>query len=110
MNENLIERFSRARRGIAKNNNDDRAQAEVWLLPRKLNSAVRQYYQPVRKPAEAGRWLDRPEMPNSAEIMDTEEGGSSSSDVVEIVPNRLEGAWESKGKKSDRQLELLHTN
>lgn len=96
MNENLIERFSRSKRG----HHTTHDKAEIWLLPQKLNDAVREYYQPARKPAEAGRWLDRPEMPNPTEVLDTEEGGSSSSDIVEIVPNRLEGAWESKGMAS----------
>lgn len=44
-------------------------------------------------------WTRRPEIPTSAEMLDEEPGNSSStSDIIEMVPNKRHGAWESKGK------------
>lgn len=97
MNDNLLEKFELAKRS-KRGNRDDKQTAEVWLLPPKLNASVREYYQSTKKPADAGPWLDRPELPTTAEILDDDGDGSSTSDVVEIVPNRAEGAWESKGQ------------
>jgi len=88
MNEDLIERFKR----------NNTTQVEILLLPQKLNNRVRQYYEPTKKPSEAGPWLDRPEMPTSEEIMDTDSDNSSNPDIVEIVPNRETGGWESQSK------------
>lgn len=96
MNENLLERFKEAKYS-QRGHREPKQTAEVWLLPPKLNAHVREYYQPTRKPAEAGPWVDRPELPTADEILDVEGNGSSSSDVIEIVPNRVQGAWESKG-------------
>jgi len=92
MNEDLIEVFSRNQRAKTLNKNP----AEESLLPPKLNGDILKYYQSVQKPADAGRWLDRPELPTSTEIMDMDDD-SLSSDVVEITPNQIEGPWESKG-------------
>jgi hypothetical protein len=91
MNENLIERFSRNRRADAPNRD------QSSLLREKLNIKVQQYYEPSQKPLGAGQWLDCPEMPTSAEVMDMD-GDSLSSDIIEIAPNIVEGPWESKGE------------
>jgi helicase required for RNAi-mediated heterochromatin assembly 1 len=93
MNEDLIERFKRGNGGKGHT-----TRAEVLILPQKLNNKVRQYYEPVEKPLAAGPWLNRPEIPTSAEILDIENVNSSSSDIVEIVPNRTIGGWESKSE------------
>ncbi|KAM0718692.1 hypothetical protein Q7P37_005763 [Cladosporium fusiforme] len=106
MNGTLLERFDREKRSQMGARNTQQT-AEVWLLQPKLNARVREYYQPTRKPADAGPWLDRPELPTAAEILDVEGDGSSTSDVVEIVPNRVEGAWESKEAYLSAQYELL---
>ena len=98
MNEDLIERFKRAKGKMPHRSNT--TQTEIWLLPQKLNNRVRQYYEPVKKPSEAGPWLDRPEVPMSDEILDIDSDNSSSSDVVEIVPIRETGGWESQGELS----------
>lgn len=96
MNEDLIERFRR-NKGAHRSN---KIQAEILLLPQKLNTRIRQYYEPAKKPSDAGPWLDRPEMPTSDEIMDIDSDNSSNPDIVEIVPNRETGGWESQGKFS----------
>lgn len=93
MNENLIERFSRNRRAEAFSAN------KTSMLREKLNIKVQEYYQPVQNPLSAGPWLDRPELPTSAEVMDMD-GDSEGSDIVEIAPNQIEGPWESKGRSS----------
>ena len=69
------------------------------MLREKLNLKVQEYYQPAQKPLSAGPWLDRPELPTSAEVLDID-GDSESSDVVEIAPNKIEGPWKSKGESS----------
>lgn len=95
MNENLIERFLRHRRADSPNKD------QTSMLREKLNPRVREYYYPAQKPLGAGPWLDRPELPTSAEVMDTDDA-SVSSDVVEIAPNKIEGPWESKGESSPK--------
>ena len=94
MNEHVQERFGRSRKP-AKVPPD---QAEVWILPQRLNEKVREYFEPPKKPVQGGHWLNRPEIPTSAEVLDKDTGGSTSSSEVELVPNRRKGAWESKGK------------
>jgi hypothetical protein len=96
MNENLIERFKRSKDAHRGN----KTQVEILLLPQKLNNRVRQYYEPAKKPSEAGPWLNRPAMPNSNEIMDIDNDDTSNPEIVEIVPNRETGGWESQGKFS----------
>jgi helicase required for RNAi-mediated heterochromatin assembly 1 len=99
MNEDLIERFKRTK-GAHRGN---KIQAEILLLPQKLNNKVRQYYEPSKKPSEAGAWLHRPEMPTSNEIMDIDDD-SSNPEIVEIAPNRETGGWESQGEFSHHSL------
>lgn len=96
MNEDLIERFKR-NKGAHRSN---KTQVEVLLLPQKLNNRVQQYYEPVKEPSQAGPWLKRPELPTSDEIMDIDTDNPSNPDIVEIVPNRETGGWESQGKSS----------
>ena len=93
MNENLSERFGRSRKAFR----PAREEANVWILPQKLNPKVSEYFEAAKKPVDGGPWLDRPEIPTSGEVLDRDTDGGSSSSVVEIVPNRPEGAWESKG-------------
>lgn len=95
MNEDLIERFERSKYS---NSRWSPEKVDIWVLPPKLNRLVSEYYQEPRKPLDAGPWLDRPELPTSDEVMDRDGGNASSSDIVDIVPNRPQGAWESKGK------------
>lgn len=96
MNENLIERFQRNKHAHRNN----KAQVDTWLLPQKLNNRVRQYYEPAKKLLQAEPWLSRPEVPTSDEMMDLDTDNSSNPDIVEIVPNRETGGWESQGKSS----------
>jgi hypothetical protein len=100
MNEDLIESFKRGKSAHRGN----KQQTEIWLLPQKLNNRVRQYYEPVKKASTAGPWLKRPEMLTSDELLDIDSDDSSNPDVVEIVPNRETGGWESQGKPSRHTL------
>lgn len=98
MNENLLERFQRGKPGRKDHGGDS---IQVWIQPQKLNNLVSEYYEAPRKPVEAGPWLERLELPSSAEILDVDgEGGSSSSEIVDLVPNKPKGPWESKGTYS----------
>ena len=94
MNEHLTERFGRSKKFVK----TPTAQAQVWIKPQQLNEKVRQYFDPPTKPVAGGHWLKRPEIPSSAEVLDKDTGGSTSSSEVELLPNRKKGAWESKGK------------
>lgn len=105
MNETLLERFSRSKQA----NRSPRGQAAVWLLPQRLNLKVRQYFEDTKKPVDGGPWLDRPEIPTSGEVLDTDTDNSPNSSVVEIVPNKLQGAWGSKGELVHSELYFSHT-
>jgi hypothetical protein len=48
MNEDLIERFKRTKNAYRGN----KTQAEILLLPQKLNNRIRQYYEPAKKPSD----------------------------------------------------------
>lgn len=93
MNEDLIERFTCNRRANAPSRDQSSPMRET------LNLKVQEYYHPAQRPLSAGPWLDRPELPTSAEVLDID-GDSESSDAVEIAPNRVEGEWKSKGESS----------
>lgn len=101
MNEDLSERWRGPRRG----NQPVRMQAEVVFLPPKLNTKVREYYE--APPAVGGDWLSRSEVPGPAEIMDREDTSNSSSDVVELPPNRPLGPFASKEEYLHTHYELL---
>ncbi|KAK5115668.1 hypothetical protein LTR62_000757 [Meristemomyces frigidus] len=104
MNEHLTERFGRSKQG----HRPEKEQAEVWVQPQQLNIKIRQYFEDLKqRPQDGGPWLLRPEIPTSGELLDTDENGSASSAVVEIVPNQPRGAWESKESYLSAQYELL---
>ena len=98
MNEDLLERFARSKKALKKGRDLEPDQAQVWILPQQLNLKVRKYFEDANKPVDGGRWLNRPEIPTSGEVLDIDVDGSSNSGVVEIVPNRPQGQWESKGE------------
>lgn len=103
MNEHLAERFGRSRRGAR----DEGDTAHVWILPPKLNPLVHQYFEPARIKVGGGSWLERPEIPTSEEVMDLDDTSSSgSTDIVELLPNRPKGAWESKEEYLSTHYEL----
>lgn len=97
MNEQLTERFGRSRSAFK----PERDQAQIWILPQRLNEKIRQYFEESNSPVAGGEWLTRSEIPTSEEILDEDPsstGGSTggSSDVF-VTPNKKRGAWESKG-------------
>ena len=94
MNEGLSELFGRSRNAF-RNTTD---QAHVWILPPRLNLKIRQYFEDAGKPVDGGSWLARPEIPTTGEVLDRDIDGSSNSSNVELVPNRPQGVWESKGE------------
>lgn len=98
MNEHLSERFGRASRG----QQYQRIQAEVVLLPPKLNRGISNYY--TSPTATGGEWLTRSEIPGSAEIMDRD---SRSSDVVELPANKPIGPYACAQEYLSTHYELL---
>lgn len=101
MNEHLLERFGRSKKGTR----HETQRVEVWLQPAKLNSRIRDYF--AGEAADGRKWLSRPEIPSSDELMDTDTNSSASSDIVEIAANRPTGAFEDKQKYLETQYELL---
>lgn len=91
MNEQVQERFGRSRKGVRQEN----GRVEIWAQPQQLNPRVREYFE--QQQVKGGSWLDYPEIPSATEVLDVNTEGSSTSDVVEIPPNRPKGAWESTG-------------
>lgn len=94
MNEHLLERFGRSK----KTKGPATDQVLIWVAPPKLNDKVRQYYEEADQPVEGGSWLDRPEIPTSAEILDLETADTTASGEVELKANRWKKAWRSKGE------------
>jgi helicase required for RNAi-mediated heterochromatin assembly 1 len=94
MNEHLPERFRGARRGVK----TETGEVHVWILPQQLNPKVRQYFEDARKAVDGEAWLERPEVPTTAEVLVTDPRLATFSNVVAIVPNKPIGAWKSKGQ------------
>lgn len=95
MNEVLVERF----RAGYRNSHVGGQEVLFSALPQQLNLRIREYFMDAAKTKSDSAWTTRPEIPTSAEVLDEESGNSpSNSDIIEIVPNKCHGAWESKGK------------
>lgn len=108
MNEHVQERFGRSRRGVQANYQPQ--QAKVLILPQKLNTRIREYYQTPQPPAECGNWARRPEFPTADEVLDLDTGGSSSSDStgsVIIPTNKVKGAFDGTEHYLSTHYELL---
>jgi len=96
MNEHLQERFGRSR----KPPKQQVESVDVLALPPVLNPLVREYFEPPKTPVEGGSWLQRAEIPTSAEVLDqdgAEATGSTASSDVFLAANRKKGPWPSKG-------------
>ncbi|KAK6436820.1 hypothetical protein LTR95_006991 [Oleoguttula sp. CCFEE 5521] len=108
VNESILERFKPAKgknkitRAEQKPN-----QIQLWIQEPKLNPRVRQYFEPVIKPQDAGAWLERLEIPAPAELLELNPDGTNASDTVEVVPNKPVGAWSSKEAYLGAHYELL---
>lgn len=102
MNEHLQERF-----GSRPSRQTRYQQAEVSILPPKLNAKVRKYYEAQN--VTGGEWLLRSEIPGSAEIMDREitSTNTNASNAVELHPNKPQGPFPSKEEYLQTHYELL---
>nr|POF22193.1 helicase required for rnai-mediated heterochromatin assembly 1 [Quercus suber] len=103
MNGHVQERF---RRGQHAARYQPSVTADVWILPQQLNNQIRLYYEGSSTPSGTLPWLAREETPSSAEVMDVDRLDPSSADLVELVPNKPEGAWDSKEAYLSAQYEL----
>lgn len=95
MNENIVERWSRLPWASERRMDT----AEAFIAPPALNKRIRKYFEDAEKPVDGGSWLSRPEFPTCGEVLDTDTHSSGSSDIVELIPNKPKGAWESKGPR-----------
>nr|POF07036.1 helicase required for rnai-mediated heterochromatin assembly 1 [Quercus suber] len=104
MNEDLEERFGRGK-NTAKNHRSQTT--NIFLLPSQLNPNVRTYFHDAPNDSDAPSWLSRDEIPSSDEVMEEHASDASRADRMKIVPNKPEGAWESKGTnvKTDSDTE-----
>lgn len=79
----------------------------------RLNNDIRDYFHLANKPVAGGAWLERPEVPNSQELLREKVGFDESGqqkliDVNESIrPHRLEGAYESNEDYLSTKYELL---
>ncbi|RMY70084.1 hypothetical protein D0863_06021 [Hortaea werneckii] len=104
MNEMLVERF---RAGISTSHSGGQ-EVLISAFPQQLNPRIREYFMDAAKTTSDSVWTRRPEIPTSAEMLDEEPGNSSStSDIIEMVPNKRHGAWESKEAYLSAHYELL---
>ncbi|KAI7471869.1 P-loop containing nucleoside triphosphate hydrolase protein [Hortaea werneckii] len=104
MNEVLVERF----RAGYRNSHVGGQEVLFSALPQQLNLRIREYFMDAAKTKSDSAWTTRPEIPTSAEVLDEESGNSpSNSDIIEIVPNKCHGAWESKEAYLSAHYELL---
>ena len=94
MNEDLQERFSRSRK--AAKGQPATGQAVVLLIPQQLNPRVREYFEQPKTTTQGGAWLNRPEIPTSEEVLDTETRASRITGEVELGANKPKGKWASK--------------
>lgn len=102
MNEHLQERFRRSTRP-----GPGSSTVEVLIQPPRLNPLVREYFQPKQQVQGGGAWLSKTEIPTSEEILDLDTSSQTSSEIVELTPNRPSGAWESKQEYLSTQYELF---
>lgn len=109
MNSHLMERFDGARFS-------EPAQTDGDSIPRPLpelpNDDIREYFTPKDPPIVGGSWLEKPEFPTPAEIMDGPTGSVKGKgkiiDVEEdLRPNKIEGAYESNEEYLGTQYDLL---
>ena len=119
MNEHLQERFRRCPR---KEIDNPVLGLHASRPPPRLNTCIRAYYEPedidtqsprsalsetIGEGAQCGYWLSRPEFPTTAELLDLDIHSSASSDKVELAPNKLKGAFQSKEEYLRTHYELL---
>ncbi|RMZ33255.1 hypothetical protein D0859_02627 [Hortaea werneckii] len=104
MNESLVERF----RAGTRDSHFGGQEVLFSALPQQLNLRIREYFMDAAKTTSDSAGTTRPEIPTSAEVLDEESGNTSStSDIIEIVPNKRHGAWESKEAYLSAHYELL---
>ncbi|KKK20890.1 hypothetical protein AOCH_004073 [Aspergillus ochraceoroseus] len=69
--------------------------------PAFVNKDISNYFSPIRLD-DAPSWVLRPELPSSDEILD-----NNNDEDVFLVPNKIDGAWESKDAYLKAHYELL---
>lgn len=103
MNEHRSEKFGRQPRRSRHNQQPQCAasanteRAEVLLVPPKLNPKIFEYTKLVLVGKTRSSWLNRSELPSEEEVLDMENSNESNPSVVEILPNKPVGPWDSKG-------------
>ncbi|KAF1945626.1 hypothetical protein EJ02DRAFT_338281 [Clathrospora elynae] len=80
--------------------------------PSRVNNDIREYFQLAKKPVTGGAWLDKPEVPDSSEILRKPSSGSSEVQLLievdeSIRPHKIEGAYENNEEYLGTKYELL---
>ncbi|KAK7712999.1 hypothetical protein SLS57_007560 [Botryosphaeria dothidea] len=68
-----------------------------------MHYAISRYVAEAHLPVNSESWLARPEIPTASEILDTE----TCEETVSILPNKIDGAWNSKEEYLESHYELL---
>jgi hypothetical protein len=69
----------------------------------KFNNDIRDYFDAPKNPMIGGHWLNNPEVPSPAEIMDVSSGSGSD----KIRPNKTEGGYSNNEDYLKTQYNLL---
>lgn len=75
--------------------------AEILAMPPALNPNIRQYFDDADRAIDGGEWLQKPDVPTGSEVLTMENMRSASSTScgdLPIAPNKVIGAYESKGE------------
>ncbi|EER41292.1 DEAD box helicase [Histoplasma capsulatum H143] len=76
-----------------------------------LNKDIQAYVQETRHAAAGDTWTANPELPTTNEILGIDESdGSSGSNIVDLVPNNIDGPWLSTEMYLRAHYNLLREN
>ena len=65
---------------------------EVPVIDVKLNRDIRNYVAAANRTGGTNLWNDKPEIPSANEVLGLDEE-SEASDMVDLVPNQIQGPW-----------------
>lgn len=111
MNEHLNERFANVPVRHHQSPAGDNFPVEG---PTRVNNDIREYFVLTNKPVTGGSWLEKPEIPASAEILPLNKATSKTNDDDSLVevneplrPHKVQGAYEDKDEYLGTTYELL---
>jgi helicase required for RNAi-mediated heterochromatin assembly 1 len=76
------------------------------MLHVKLNRDIRNYAAAANRAGGTDEWNDKPEIPSTSEVLGVNES-SEADDIVELVPNQIQGQWPGTGAYLKAHYDLL---